>query len=40
MELVKIKANDEFHWGVEQQWAFEEIRIFVKTTCVGSTPAG
>jgi hypothetical protein len=19
MELVKIKANDEFHWGAEQQ---------------------
>jgi hypothetical protein len=25
MDLVKIKADKEFHWVVEQQWAFEEI---------------
>jgi hypothetical protein len=28
MELVKIKANDEFHWGAEQQRAFEEIKEY------------
>jgi hypothetical protein len=26
MELVKIKASDEFRWGAEQQRAFEEIK--------------
>jgi hypothetical protein len=28
MDLVKIKADEEFHWGggVEQQWAFKEIK--------------
>jgi hypothetical protein len=25
-QLVKIKASDEFHWGVEQQQAFDEIK--------------
>jgi hypothetical protein len=29
MELVKIKANDEFHWGTEQQRAFEEINEYL-----------
>jgi hypothetical protein len=29
MELVKIKANDEFCWGAEQQWAFEEIKEYL-----------
>jgi hypothetical protein len=29
MELVKIKANDEFRWGVEQQQAFEEIKEYL-----------
>jgi hypothetical protein len=29
MELVKIKANDEFHWGAEQQQAFENIKGYL-----------
>jgi hypothetical protein len=29
MELVKIKANDEFYWGAEQQHAFEEIKEYL-----------
>jgi hypothetical protein len=29
MDLVKIKANEEFHWGAEQQRAFEEIREYL-----------
>jgi hypothetical protein len=29
MELLKIKANEEFRWGVEQQWAFEEIKEYL-----------
>jgi hypothetical protein len=29
MELVKIRANDEFCWGAEQQWAFEEIKEYL-----------
>jgi hypothetical protein len=29
MELVKIKANDEFHWGAEQQQAFEDIKEYL-----------
>jgi hypothetical protein len=29
MELVKIKANDEFCWGVEQQRTFEEIKVYL-----------
>jgi hypothetical protein len=28
MELVKIKANEEFRWGAEQQQAFEEIKEY------------
>jgi hypothetical protein len=29
MELVKIKTNEEFRWGAEQQWAFEEIKEYL-----------
>jgi hypothetical protein len=29
MELVKIKANEEFRWGAEQQRAFEEIKKYL-----------
>jgi hypothetical protein len=29
MELVKIKANDEFRWGAEQQQAFEQIKEYL-----------
>jgi ribonuclease HI len=29
MELVKIKANDKFRWGAEQQRAFEEIKEYL-----------
>jgi hypothetical protein len=29
MELVKIKASDEFRWGAEQQRAFEEIKKYL-----------
>jgi hypothetical protein len=29
MELVKIKANDEFRWGAEQQRAFEEVKEYL-----------
>jgi hypothetical protein len=29
MNLVKIKADEEFHWGVEQQWVFEEINEYL-----------
>jgi hypothetical protein len=29
MELVKIKANEEFCWGAEQQRAFEEIKEYL-----------
>jgi hypothetical protein len=29
MELVKIKANEEFCWGVEQQRAFEKIKEYL-----------
>jgi hypothetical protein len=29
MELVKIKASDEFRWRVEQQRAFEEIKEYL-----------
>jgi hypothetical protein len=27
MDLVKIKADEEFHWGVEQQRAFKEYLV-------------
>jgi hypothetical protein len=29
MDLVKIKADEEFHWGKEQQRAFEEIKEYL-----------
>jgi hypothetical protein len=29
MELVKIKANDEFCWGAEQQQEFEDIKEYL-----------
>jgi hypothetical protein len=29
MDLVKIKTDEEFHWGVEQQRAFEEIKEYL-----------
>jgi hypothetical protein len=29
MELVKIKANDEFRWGAEQQQAFQDIKEYL-----------
>jgi hypothetical protein len=29
MDLVKIKANEEFHWGAEQQRVFEEIKEYL-----------
>jgi hypothetical protein len=29
MYLVKIKAGEEFHWGAEQQQAFEEIKEYL-----------
>jgi hypothetical protein len=29
IDLVKIKSGEEFHWGAEQQWAFEEIKEYL-----------
>jgi hypothetical protein len=29
MDLVKIKTDEEFHWGPEQQRAFEEIKVYM-----------
>jgi ribonuclease HI len=29
MDLLKIKADEEFRWGVEQQWAFKEIKEYL-----------
>jgi hypothetical protein len=29
MDLAKIKANEEFRWGVEQQRAFKEIKKYL-----------
>ena len=29
MGLVKIKSDDEFHWGAEQQQAFDEIKEYL-----------
>jgi hypothetical protein len=29
MDLVKIKADEEFHWGAEQQRAFKEIKEYL-----------
>jgi hypothetical protein len=34
MELVKIKANDGFRWGAEQQQAFEEIKEYLSKPSV------
>jgi hypothetical protein len=34
MELVKIKTNDEFRWGAEQQRAFEEIKEYLSKPSV------
>jgi hypothetical protein len=31
MALVKIKSDDEFHWGAEQQQAFDEIKRYLTT---------
>jgi hypothetical protein len=36
MELVKIKASDEFRWGAEQQRAFEEIKEYLSKPPVPS----
>jgi hypothetical protein len=29
MYLVEIKADEEFHWGAEQELAFEEIKEYL-----------
>ena len=29
MGLMKTKCDDEFHWGVEQQQAFDEIKEYL-----------
>jgi hypothetical protein len=29
MDLVKIKVDEEFCWGAEQHWAFEEIKEYL-----------
>jgi hypothetical protein len=29
MDLVKIKADEEFRWGAEQQWVFKEIKEYL-----------
>jgi hypothetical protein len=29
MDLMKFKTNEEFHWGVEQQRAFIEIKEYL-----------
>jgi hypothetical protein len=34
MELVKIKANDEFRWGAEQQQTFEDIKEYLSKPLV------
>ncbi|KAK1683852.1 hypothetical protein QYE76_044700 [Lolium multiflorum] len=31
MALVKTKSDDEFHWGAEQQQAFDEIKRYLTT---------
>jgi hypothetical protein len=28
-DLVKIKADEEFHWGAEEQRAFKEIKEYL-----------
>jgi hypothetical protein len=34
MDLVKIKADEEFCWGAEQQRAFEEIKEYLARSLV------
>jgi hypothetical protein len=29
MDLVKIKVDEEFRWGAEQQWTFDEIKEYL-----------
>jgi hypothetical protein len=29
IDLVKIKADEEFHWGAEQQRVFKEIKEYL-----------
>jgi len=38
MGLVKIKSEDEFHWGAEQQQAFDEIKGYLSKPPVLVTP--
>ena len=38
MGLVKIKSEDEFHWGAEQQQAFDEIKGYLSKSPVLATP--
>ena len=38
MGPVKIKSEDEFHWGVEQQQAFDEIKGYLSKPPVLATP--
>jgi hypothetical protein len=41
MELVKIKANDEFRWGGRATTGVRRNqRIFIQAACVSPTPAG
>jgi hypothetical protein len=40
MNLVKIKADEEFHWGAEQQRAFEEIKEYLARPPVLVPPSG
>ena len=39
MGLVKIKSEDEFHWGTEQQRAFDEIKEYLSKPLVLVPPA-
>ena len=34
MGLVKIKSDDEFRWGAEQQQAFDEIKEYLSKPLV------
>ena len=38
MGLVKIKTDDEFHWGAEQQRAFDDIKEYLTKPPVLVTP--
>jgi hypothetical protein len=40
MDLVKIKADEEFHWGQNNNECSKKSKISGKTACVGSSPAG